>query len=73
MPLFSSVAVCHCRAVFRPPVGVKVPVTGSYQRTTHTFAIMTIFNHQFTDPVNVVIPTNLVETATLNRLIRLKN
>ena len=30
MPLFSSVAVCAARAVFRLPVGVKVPVAGSY-------------------------------------------
>ncbi len=30
MPLFSSVAVCQSRAVFRLPVGVKVPVAGLY-------------------------------------------
>ena len=30
MPLFSSVAVWQSRAVFRLPVGVKVPVAGLY-------------------------------------------
>ena len=30
MPLFSSVAVCYSRAVFRLPVEVKVPVAGLY-------------------------------------------
>ena len=30
MPLFSSVAVWKLRAVFRLPVGVKVPVAGLY-------------------------------------------
>ena len=30
LPLFSNVAVCEMRAVFRLPVRVKVPVVGSY-------------------------------------------